>query len=69
VKTKRFVFGLVSSLLFSAGFCSAAERFDPLIGAKDVDEKIGDERSAPDCNPPCLGDPPAYAEYVKIYTN
>ena len=31
--TKRFVFGVLSSLLFSAGFVNAADRLDPMSQA------------------------------------
>lgn len=49
---KRLVLGLVSSLLFTAGFLRAADRFDPInreLNSRSNENIVG----APDCTLPC----------------
>jgi len=51
----RFLLGLFSSLLLSAGFVRAAERLDPLshsLATSDAAAAVSD-RPAPACTDPC----------------
>jgi hypothetical protein len=46
--TKRYFFGLVSSLLLAAGLARAADRFDPMSNSLASDASGSVVRSSPD---------------------
>jgi len=37
---KRYLYGLISTLLFAAGFARAAERFDPVTHSRPAFDRI-----------------------------
>jgi hypothetical protein len=50
---KRFLFGVLSSLLFATGFVRAASQLDPM--SRSLDQTATDSviSGAPDCSSPC----------------
>jgi hypothetical protein len=49
---KRYLFGLISTLLLAIGFARAAERFDPMNPALGSSQ-VQTSGVAPDCNAVC----------------
>jgi hypothetical protein len=58
-KTKRFLFGVLSSLLLAAGFARTADGLDPITQGIDstTDSAIA-SRASDACTPPCDVDIP-----------
>lgn len=49
----RFLFGLLSGLLLSAGLAGAANRLDPLSQQSLEGDALAHQNSAPDCSTNC----------------
>lgn len=50
---KRFVFGVLSSLLLAVGFVQAADHLDPMTRSLSMNQENSVTSSAPDCSGNC----------------
>ena len=53
--TKRFLLGVISSLLLAAGFARTADRLDPMVGdGSIIHGTVVSDGPTPPCTNPCM---------------